>query len=454
MSLLEALTVSGQAMQAQTYGSRIASNNIANVNTQGYARQTARLDTNPSPLLGVRATGVQRNFDTIIGNRLRQQTGNLADAQARQAYASRIETDLDPNGDGGIQNKLDAFFSSMRTLQSSPTDANARQSVLATADALTKDVNAKYTSLTQTRTDINNDITATVKDANALANQVAKLNKAIGAARGTPQQDSAIANLSDQRDVALQKLSQLVGGTAILDDSGQATVSVGGFAIVAGDSVRPLVTTVDSNGDAHISVDAAGQPNLDSRLGSSKASGLLTMRSDVQARIDELDQFTQDFTAAVNTQHGAGYGLDGSTGSALFTTGAKNGAASFALDPAMVGQPNRLAIASTGGAVGDSGNAKALVALESSLGATGGTQTFAQSLASSITAAGLTKQSADTSVTTEQAQYEQINDAVLSASGVSLDEEMLSLESYQRAYQAAAKVVSTVNDMLDTLLNM
>lgn len=453
MSLLEALNVSGGALQAQSYGQRVAANNIANVNTPGYSRQSATLTTNPAPLLGVQATGVQRNYDSILGNRLRAQTGALADAGARQAYASRIEANLDPNGDGGLQTSVDKFFSSMRTLQATPTDNNARQTVLANAQSLTQDVNAKYAALNQTRTDIDNDLVSTVNDANALAAQISKINKAIGQARGSLTQD-AMANLSDQRDNALQKLSQLVGGTAVLDASGQATVNVAGFSIVAGDTYRPLTTTIDADGTHHVSIDAAGAPNLDGRLGQSKASGLIGMRAETQARMDELDQFTQDFASAVNAQHASGYALDGSTGNSLFTTGAQNGAATFAVDASVAGQPNKLAMASVAGTVGDSGNAKALSNLETSLSAMGGTKTFAQSLASSITAAGLSVQSAKTAVTTEQSQYDQINEALQSAAGVSLDEETLSLASYQRAYQAAAKVVSTVNDMLDTLLNM
>ncbi len=233
-----------------------------------------------------------------------------------------------------------------------------------------------------------------------------------------------------------------------------ANVNVAGFGVVIGDTSRQLGTQTDATtGLHHVTIDAPSTVVLDSKLGSSTAAGYINVRdTQAQGQIDQLNQFAQTFTSSVNAVHAAGYGLDGTTGNNLFTTGANGDASTFAVDPAMTAQ--KLATATAAGTPGDSSNVSALVGIEDAKDAGGGTQTFAESLQGSITTAGLATQQAASDVTTEQAKYDQINDAVQNASGVSLDEEDVSLEQYQRAYQAAAKVVSTVDDMLQTIIDM
>ena len=174
----------------------------------------------------------------------------------------------------------------------------------------------------------------------------------------------------------------------------------------------------------------------------------------IAGRLSELDTFARDFATAANAIQSANYGIDGSTGVNLLTTGSANGALTLSLDPGIAGQPQRLATAGSATSPGSTTGIQAFLGLETARVANGGTSTLQESAMATITNAGSEASRANADDAIEQARTAQLNAAREEVSGVSIEDEMLSIERYQRAYQAAARVITTVNEMLDTLMRM
>lgn len=129
------------------------------------------------------------------------------------------------------------------------------------------------------------------------------------------------------------------------------------------------------------------------------------------------------------------------------------GSATIALSAAVAGNVNYIA-ASQSGAPGDAANASALAALRDALTMTGGTQTFSQNYHGTVTTLGAQAAAADQGAANQKNVMDQITTLQQNASGVSLDEEMVEMTKNQRAYEAASKVISTSDKMLETLMNM
>jgi len=173
------------------------------------------------------------------------------------------------------------------------------------------------------------------------------------------------------------------------------------------------------------------------------------------AVMDQLDVLVYDIANAINEQHRNGYGLDGLNGRDLFAlpVSATDAAASITLDPVMVGQPSRVAASATAtGLPGDADNALALAMLSESSVVNGNSMTATEAYASLIGDVGSRKAQAEADFATRQAMTDQASALRESVSGVSLDEEMVALTKFQRAFQAASQVINAVDQMMRDLL--
>ncbi|HTA91970.1 MAG TPA: flagellar basal body rod C-terminal domain-containing protein, partial [Polyangiaceae bacterium] len=177
---------------------------------------------------------------------------------------------------------------------------------------------------------------------------------------------------------------------------------------------------------------------------------------DIASVSAQLDQFAFDVASAVNTQHAAGYGSDGSTGNNLFdipptATGA---ARAISLSADVAGHPERVAAASSAATTpGGSDNAAALSGLSTQTIASGNTETASDAYGDLVGNVGELRASSQRNVTTQTAVQQQAQTMQQSLSGVSLDDEMVALTKYQNAYGAASKVLNTVDQMMSDLMN-
>lgn len=464
------LQLGRQALQAQQQALEVTGHNIANANTEGYSRQQA-IFTTPSPyampsynkplIAGQMGTGVyiqeiKRVRDDFIDAQVRQENTTTSEWNARQDTIGKLEVILNEPSDSGLRSVMDQFWQSLEDLSKNPEDGSTRAVVLQSAITLTDTFNHLNKQMVDLTSDINTSIKTKVDEINNIASQIGSLNDQI--VKVEVSGDNA-NDLRDKRDLLIDKLSNLVdvSVTEPADQHGAVTITVGGRALVLDTTVNSMVANADASGNYYLKW-SDNMTNVN--LSSGEIKGLIDARdisiNGPNGYKSKLDTLANQFITTFNAQHKAGFGLGGAadTGYNFFTG---TDAASIAVDPAILsaGPPpgyNHIAAASAANAPGDGSNAIALADIKNlNIAALSGTvDDFFRGLTGQL---GVESQAAQRMVANQELLLSELNNKKQSVSGVSLDEEMTNMIKFQQSYSAAARLVSTMNDMIDTLIN-
>lgn len=419
-----------------------AAHNVANAATDGYTRQRVSLvAARPMPGQpgqrgsGVVAVDVSRLRDALADLAYRSETAAGGAWSARAQVLHRAQQVLGPYGEGAPA-AVAKFWAAWQQLSTDPTGTASRQGVLDAGAALASTLNSAAASLDRLGQDVGARVDAGVAEANALTSQVARLNAAISDATTAGQTPN---DLLDERDRTLDRLVTLTGATVREADDGRVDVYVGSRAVVRGETTAPL-SAVRTGGVTTV-IHADGAP--------AAAGGELGGYVDTLVRV--LPSFTADLDAvaagvasAVNAAHANGFDLDGAAGAAFFT-------GTTARDLAVAPLTTRQVAASASGAANDGNNALALAQLRTSP-AVGGVSVgdavhaLAGRLGAEAAHAAASAHAAGLVVTAVAQQRAESN-------GVSVNEEMADLVRYQRAYEAAARVVTVADELLERLIN-
>ena len=441
-----------RALLAQQQAMDAVSHNIANVNTPGYSRQ--RVVMNPavsgSPTGvggGVDVTSIERMRDRFVDVQTRTESGTAGDYHARATSLGLVEATLGQSGPGGLQDAMDQFFGAWRDLANAPEQSGVRAGVVQSGEAFVTTVNRLARSLTDIRSDANARLATDIAEVNSIAQRLATLNGRIMEARGA---GNPASDLSDERDLVLNRLSQLVGVYAVEDESGATDVFVGGRSLVLNANAHQVDLVRDpSNSNYYTPVWATDGAPVSVLTG--EAGGLLHQRdTDLPARIASLDALVAQIATDVNTAHAAGYALDGVTAGTPFFTGTT--AATLRMDTAVAADPGLLAAATASASAGDGRNALAIAALQQTLSMGGGNEDYSAYLNGIVTSIGVSTRGASERAESQDVRLDYLESLRQSTSGVNLDEEMVSMVQYQRGYEAAARMIRAIDDMLDSLL--
>lgn len=460
--LVSILNAAASSMSAQRGVTATASHNVSNANTPGYSRQTAVLQAlEPADQVGGVYFGRGAGIETVVQARDRfleaQMPRSLASAAQSSAESDALQAyhGLDPAASGGLGDALAGFYSALRALAQNPGEAGHRQVFLGAARGLARSFNATSTGIESARTALDVQARGLISQINQEAKAVADLNGQVQAASGGGQPPN---DLLDLRQRHLDKLAELTGGTPVATAEGYVNVALqGGLSLVAGTHAGTLSVAPDPANGNHLAVsltfaDGVGQATLGARdLGGSLAGTLAARDGALLRSAGAVDQLAFDLAGAVNAVHAQGFGLDGSTGLALFDTGGAVAGAAAHLAVAVT-DPAQLATAAAPGAPGDSGNANALLATEAQPLAGG--QDAQTRLSTTISEFGSAAEAAKATRAQDAAVKGQLSAMRESASGVSIDEEMVIMQAAQRAYEAIAKVIQTVDQMMQTLLTI
>lgn len=437
----------------------VASGNIANVSTEGYARRRvvgvsvgapaqpamwSRYDGNGD---GVRVGSVDRLVDPLLDSRARREHGTQSYLDTRAAALARVEASLgEPAGDG-ISKALADVRAAWHDLGNSPDSPAVRATVLSTSRTLVDAVAAQRRNVESEEGDQRMSMLADLGETNTLAVNLAAANEAIAAAKLSGNDPSG---LLDQRDLMALRLSELTGGTAVENGQGGLDVTVGGVALVAGNRAGTLAVTAGINPDGT----SDGQPlALSLTPPGGAATAVSGLRGEIGGAADlltttlpglrnEITAIAQQVADAVNTVHQSGYDATGASGQPFFS-----------VDPSAPGGPLVMLVDTAdeiaasgigGGANRDGGNATALA------DALGSPERSYQRF---VTVFGTDVSSVRRLAATQQNLTGQVDGAREQLSGVNLDEEMVTMMQAQRAYEAAARVMTTLDSVLDTLIN-
>ena len=454
--LFQGLELGKRALLSHQYNLSTIGHNIANANTPGFTRQRVNLTTG-NPLgtrvgqmgSGVRIASVTQIRDSFLTAQYRQGSDQLGRwSQLNMAMQEVESVFLEPSATG-FNSMLNDFFGTWQTLSQNPESSAARATVREQAILVANGFRQLSNRLDDLQRSLNKEVESRVGSINRIASELSQLNHQV--ARHELAGDHA-NDLRDRRGLLVDELSRYVDVNVIEESSGIARVFIGSMELVERASYTEVSTSTLSAGTQTRTTLTWRGTSADVKFSGGELSGLVEARDDLvnQYRSD-LDDLAKAFVAQVNSLHTAGYGLDGISGRNFFAPNPAN-AADIAVDSAIMTDLNNIA-ASTSGGPGDNANALNIGNLQYSLTMNNGASTFNEFFAEIVGTVGVRAAEAADATDNATLILQQVEFQRASIQGVSLDEEMANLIKAQHAYEAAARVISTMDRALDTLIN-
>jgi flagellar hook-associated protein 1 FlgK len=457
--LLASINTALRAVLAHQQAMQVIEHNVANANTPGYHRQEAVLRAGipfPGPSLH-RSGYVGQMGGGVDVERIRRFSLEMTDARFRKAGAeaarweteasvlSQVQSVLAETSEDGLAPKLDAFWAGWQALSADPGNRTLRIDLQQRARDLVSAFHRRAVELDSLRLDQNTALIQRAEAINTAAESVAQLNAEISRVLSVGDQPN---DLMDERDRRLDELGRLAGATSSLQDNGEVLVSIGGHALVVGHGFFGVEAVPDPGNEQLVALTWEDGQAFSPPGG--EIAGLLDARNEIilQQKLG-LDDLAAALAGRVNTLHRTGYGLNGDTGLDFFdgTTALGLRVSTDVVDPASI------ATASAADSPGDGSLAAAIAAVQRELLMGGGTATLGQAHLNLVGSLGLATQSAQNA----QRDYTQVADSLQaqreSVTGVSLDEEAARLVQAQRAFQAAARMLTAIDEMLDRVIN-
>jgi flagellar hook-associated protein 1 FlgK len=544
--------IAREALYANQAGIQVTGNNIANVNTPGYARQRVVLEQ-AAPVTtgyglvgsGVRIEGVTNIRDAYLDNQILKQRQTLGQYTALNDMMEQIELIFNESVGLGMSEAISNFFNAFSDLANNPQGIAERESVKQMGLSLVSNFAQTDANLRQLRSDCNDRIRAEALEINEIIDEIAELNGLINSAEATGDRAN---DYRDQRSVLLDKLAEKIDISFLENEDNQAFVflSTGKSLVVGSDSYNlRMVTNANNSGyyDVELDIGSGTYGNITSEISDGNLAGLVEMRDTyVVNTMDKLDQLAAAIINEVNILHTMGYGLDASTGinffdplnltvqedsdntgsgvissvsidqsainrdnfeirftdSSTFTIynvtdgvavssgnsyvsgnnitfegitvsisgsvdsgdvfiirSASNAARDISINSTIANNVEKIAAAQDSSSLpGDNTNALAIAALQDTLTLLNDTSTFEDYMASIVSDIGIQASTTSFSKEQKEAMVIQLENRREQISGVSLDEEAINLIKFQSGYEAAAKLIVTVDEMLDILVNL
>lgn len=461
MSIAGVLNIGRSALQVNQAALQVTSNNIANVNTPGYSRQRIAIETT-TPFrtdagflgTGVNVQEISRVYDRFLAFQVKSERENYGALSSEKDTIFQVEDILNEIQGPGLKEELSAFFNSLGDLSNNADGYVERSQVLSNANSLVYSINTKASDLSRFRTSVDNGVKSVVSDINGIASQVADLNTRIAAEEVGGVVKANV--LRDKRDTLMGDLAGFINYNYTEDSLGQVSIFVGkGSPLVLGKSYNLLSTVANpGNGnmsDVQISNGTANIP-MTFDISGGNLKGLLNVRDTVIPDYqNRLNTFTDALVSEVNAQHALGYGLDGSTGLPFFAATAGNEAATISV---AITDTNKIAAAGNAPGPADNENVLKIMGIQDKSIVALGNTTLDNYYDAMVTDIGSRSQSVSRSFEYQEFSKQQLESRIQSVSGVSMDEEAANLIKFQRAYQAAAKLITTVDEMTQTILEL
>lgn len=446
------INIAGRAMQSFQYAMLTTSHNIANVNNSAYSRQIVDFrDGIPQFEMGIRpfylGGGTEIGAVTRVRDRFLQQRymdtstegGRFATLAANLKQAEVAFGELSTSS--GISEYLDQFFNAFQQLSANPSDTALRSTVRQAADQLAR----RFRTLDADLATQQRNVTAQVQDhigrLNQLAGDLATLNKRIVEAQATGATPN---DLLDQRESILAEMSNIAEVRSNVMPNGTMQVYLDQFTLVDQSGANELSTTVD------VATSSIVVNGLNIRVASGALGGSFETLNKLSGYRTQLDTLAGSIISEVNLLHSSGYALDGTTGHMLFSG---TGASTFDLSDEVKASAQNIVAAATNEA-GDGSLALAIAQLRSATHAGLGGRSFSGFYGDLVTAVASDLKGAQAALDAQSGIRQQIVAQIEAQSGVNLDEELANMMKYQRTYEAAARLLTIFDSVLEETIGL
>jgi flagellar hook-associated protein 1 len=441
------LMIGVQALDASQGALSATSNNIANANTPGYTREVAQFGESPETVTGnevsgggVTLTGLQSVRDELLNLQIQQQTSSQQSADTQSTLLAQIQSAFSTSSStsGDIASQLSAFSTSLSQLAATPGNSSAEQGVLSAGQNLADAFNNASNTLTSAQTAANSQVTSNVAQINSLTQQIAAINQQVG--QVPAGQDGG--TVEDQRDQLVQQLSSLTGLSITQTNDGETITTGNGTPLVMGDQSFNLQTTTGTGGMTQV-LDSNGN-NITSSLTTGSLGGAIQVRDQtIPGMLTQLNTLASDVATSFNAAQAQGFDANGNKGQNFFTVPTNSADAASGLSVAIT-DPTEVA-ASSDGTSGSNGNIANLSAAVNGTMSSGSTP--ADAYASLVYQVGSSASSASAESSAIGMSLQQLTDQQSSVSAVNTNEEATNLLLYQTSYEAAARVIATVQQL-------
>lgn len=444
----------------------VTSQNMANASTPGYARQRAEIATtqpftypsfNRPTSAGQVGTGVNveeiiRVRDELIDQQIGRETSTLGYWDYRQQMLDKMEVIVNEPTDSNVRTALDDFWEAVQGVADNAATPEPRKTLLESAITLTTTIREDYAREKDLRNDANQRISEQVSRVNSIAVEIASLNDQIG--KITALDDHA-NDLMDKRDALVEELSKITSITKTTDDFNRISVYINGIPLVKDITSNKILTERDTTNDDMIKLKWEQPTDEPVKVTNGSLKALFQIRDqDLPAVLKKLNDFASTLITEVNELHRQGYGLDHKNGYDFFSG---TNAADIDVSTDISEEENGLNhIAAAGSAADGEGNAdamKKIYQLIDSRSLTNGTATMNEFIGALVAGLGASSQTAQDKCDHATLLLNNLDKRRESVMGVNMDEEATNLVRFQQGYNAAAKIITTMDEMLDVIVN-
>ncbi|MFH1851433.1 MAG: flagellar hook-associated protein FlgK [Candidatus Neomarinimicrobiota bacterium] len=449
MAITSIFEISKQSLLKHQAAINTTAKNIANVNTEGYTR----LCPDFTSVTGLGLNQLQQGLTLEGAVQLRQsfaesqilyERQDLGKHETAELLYSQIEEIFAEPSDTGLSNVMSEFWDSWSDLANNPESQTARSEVKNKGIILARSFNQTYTQLENLRDNLRKEIDIRVREANQLITQIGTLNSQIESKPGF--------DLIDQRNQLLEQLAEKLPIDVLVQESGSVIVSTGGLVLASNTETHLLGTTTTADGNTMTSHLTYAESGRVLKLESGELSSLTEIHDTVIPEYQaKMDQMAQALTAQSNRVHASGYNQSGITGINFFVPGIDS-AVNMAVNPDILNNPQYIAASASASDKGDGSVAQQLSDLRYEDIVNG--NTVSEAYFTLVGDIGNAKQSSSFLRLNQEKVVQNLQNQRDAVSAVSLDEEMARLIQFEQGYNAAARLINTVDEMFDQVLAM
>lgn len=488
--LFGTLNTATSGLLAQQNALQTIGHNVSNLNTPGYSRQRVDLQTNVAQQVpgvgqigtGVQVGGISRMTDPFIMNQLMNGYSTTSKHQALSDTIGQLEATFNEPSETGLSNQISEVFNAWTYLASNPEPAASKTMIVQTSETFVDTVQHMANAMKALKADTVQQLDKAAVDANSTLKQLEDLNHQIWQAsvRGyTPNdlldtQDQLVNKLASQGDIKVEKdkynrVSVEMNGQTLLDADSRSEILTVTSINKDGKAVLSDNTLLEVNAELGQFAVRSGEGDAETTQPISLTGGSVKGTQEALTVIDDmqtgLDQFAYDFATAVNTIHSNdGEGTD------FFTVSEEGSALSLQVNQEIKENPNRIV---TGKSLknkidGDGSRAQLISSLKNTpinldgdwyndetmeINSDVNSSTLFDSYNGMVTDMGIIKQQSDNMLDTQEGLMALLEQRRESVSGVDINGEVTDMIRYSSAFQANSKVLATLSEMLDTLIN-